>query len=212
MGALDLPFQAFEVTAEPSAGMQIAATGGLPRLPPAGIVVDVQCELSGDEPYSCKVVPEDGVTEAQAQAAEALADAYRLQPRDRAPAAAKLRTRIPIHLTYVPGFEPGTAPAVGLTPDAFTWTKRPDPRDVSRLYPERPLRMAVGGSVQGLCKVVGDLSLACPELHGEPPEHSIAFAIAAGGILERSSVAPLLTDGRSAVGQWVQVTIRFVVP
>ena len=88
------------------------------------------------------------------------------------------------------------------------WTKKPTLSELRALYPEAERRSEITALVKATCVVQADLSLACSGLVNSAPDHP-AFEAAALKAFALYRVAPLLHDGRSAIGLTFPLSVRF---
>ena len=213
----EIPFDRLVVVERPSLARQIAAAEKL-SLPNAGVDVAVHCivEESGGR-LRCNIRDYGKTPVSLFGAALMLAEGYRVQMVDQGELSDLDPTRKTVPTTDMT-VHIGPAPDVDLTrqhpslpPSAFTFTARPSGSDAQNYYPERAQRMNRGGTASVDCKVLVDLSLACPgPAREDPPDMGFGQAAQRVGLYFRS--APTMKDGQAAIGQWVTLQVAFRPP
>lgn len=101
-------------------------------------------------------------------------------------------------------YKPAAAPRVVM----HTWAKVPTVDEISRLYPVRAIADELQAVITAQCTVQEDLALACKDLVSDPPEVK-DFDDAALRVIALYRVAPVLRDGRPAVGWTFPLRVRF---
>lgn len=146
-----------------------------------------------------------------------VADGYRVQMPDPSETSNANPTRR-IVLTTDMTVHVGPAPKVDLSRDrpslpssAFDFTERPSADEAGTFYPERAQRMNRGGTASFDCKVLDDLSLACPDPAAEDPP-DMGFGPAAKYLALYFRSAATMKNGQSAVGHWLTLRLTFRSP
>jgi hypothetical protein len=203
-----IPFESLTVVSGPSLARQALALRGL-VLPEAGVDVPLLCAFN--KAYwglSCHA-PDSATPAPFASAAIFLAGAYVFQPPTPAgPPADILGTQITLHLKPTPSLDLDRGDIEPLSSAAFTLA---GPTDLSRYYPDNAQRQPLDGSVVAVCKVMDDLSLACPEISGFGGADRMFFDAVKKMTLQYHAAATM-KDGRPAAGQWLKLKFKFSEP
>ena len=103
---------------------------------------------------------------------------------------------------------PRAGPTIVTHPD---WIRKPNSDDIQRYYPERAIRMNVGGSATLDCEVDVSGSLDGCRVTSEDPG-DMGFGDAAMQMSRLFKMSPQTVNGRPVGGARVRIPIRFSVP
>jgi len=212
-----IAFDRLIVLERPSLARQVAAAAKL-NLTAAGVDVVVHCIIESDSGHLNCNIHDYGTTPVDMYGpAIIIADGYRVQTPDQGEFSdgdpthrIVLTTDMKVHI--------GPAPAVDLSRghdplpfNAFNFTDKASALEAGSFYPERAQRLNRAGVASLDCKILDDLSLACPDpVDEQPPDMGFGPAAQQLALFFRS--APTMKDGQAAVGQWVTVRFTFRPP
>ena len=135
------------------------------------------------------------------------------QPAERANVAATNGKRAPNFFERVTRVgqgqstvKPGPLPPPPQS-SGVVWARRISGNDLQEVYPRRALSMGRGGSVQLRCVIASNLTIGCVAASEEPS--GFGFGRAAVRASRKMKSEPRLADGRSAVGEVVNLRLVF---
>ena len=99
-------------------------------------------------------------------------------------------------------------PSVITNPD---WARRPSAEEVARYYPDRAMRMEVGGSASLSCTVTARGTLSSCNITSESPA-DMGFGDAAIKLSKLFKMRPQTKDGQPVDGGTVRIPLRFTLP
>lgn len=174
--------------------------------------VVLECALTSGAAQGCKVVDERPRAQGFGEAALSLAGRY------RADGSADQATRIVLewrHPTFDAAREAWLRKEYSAVRDVVAtdveWQRRPSGDDVARYYPDRAMRLEVGGSGQVRCfvELTGALS-NCVTIAETPAE--MGFGDAAARIARLMRTRDLSRTGEQMAGRSVVVRMNFSLP
>ena len=107
-----------------------------------------------------------------------------------------------------PAVAPPAPAAVRQITTSYTWAKIPTPTELEARYPRAALNDGIEGFIVARCTVREDLSLSCTDVVSTPEG---TFEEAGTDVIALFRVAPLLREGKSAVGATFPLRVRFQI-
>lgn len=179
------------------------------KIPVAGIQAGIVCTIAPVGGWLSDCVAEGGTPDAAVPAVKRRLVTSMSVPQGAATAFAHASLFLkPSDYPALTADDAYRAKALTLKSDWKGWAVRPPQGDfVSRLYPERALRLDREGRVTAICQIQSDGSLACPAVHASAT--GLGFEQAGLQIIEFYRAKPRMPDGRRSAGAWVRMTLDF---